>query len=112
MNGTYVKQRLRYYKLLFESLLRTKVAYIEDVSARAPQSATETYVGTNHTTLGMESGNNTDSLPEMEIVDDISILLRERNPAAHQYMSEGGFSGSISGEKHTNIPMDQIIEMT
>ena len=83
MNGTYVKQGLRYYKLLFESLLRTKVAYIEDVSARAPQSATETYVGTNHTTLGMESGNKTDSLPEMSTVDDISMLLSElsHNPS-------------------------------
>lgn len=38
--------------------------------------------------------------------------LRTRNPSAYQYLVDGGFSGSLSGEKHTKIPMDQIIEMT
>jgi hypothetical protein len=32
--------------------------------------------------------------------------LKERNPAAYQYTSEEGFSGSLSDEKHTTIPMD------
>jgi hypothetical protein len=38
--------------------------------------------------------------------------LKTRNPDAYQYLHDGGFSGSLSGEKHTKIPMDQIIEMT
>jgi hypothetical protein len=38
--------------------------------------------------------------------------LKLRIPAAYQYLLDGGFSGSLSGEKHTKIPMDQIIEMT
>ncbi len=38
--------------------------------------------------------------------------LETRNPSAYQYLMDGGFSGSLSGEKHTKIPMDQIIEMT
>jgi hypothetical protein len=27
--------------------------------------------------------------------------LKERNPAAYQYLSEGGFNGYLSGEKYT-----------
>ena len=38
--------------------------------------------------------------------------LKERNPNAYAYLSSGGFTGSLSGRKHTKIPMDQIIEMT
>ena len=38
--------------------------------------------------------------------------LKLNNPEAYQYLVNGGFSGSLSGEKHTQIPMDQIIETT
>ena len=38
--------------------------------------------------------------------------LKRRHPDAYKYLVDGGFSGSLSGEKHTKIPMDQIIEVT
>ena len=38
--------------------------------------------------------------------------LKTGNPNAYNYLNGGGFSGSLSGEKHTQIPMDQIIETT
>ena len=38
--------------------------------------------------------------------------LKNRNPDAYQFLCDGGFTGSITGERHTKIPMDQIIEMT
>ena len=38
--------------------------------------------------------------------------LEFKNPEAYEYLKGGGFSASLSGEKHTQIPMDQIIETT
>ena len=38
--------------------------------------------------------------------------LKKRNPAAYSYLEEGGFSGSLGIAKHSQLPMDQIIEMT
>ena len=38
--------------------------------------------------------------------------LQRRDPSSYQYLVNGGFSGSLSGNKHTKIPMDQIIEVT
>ena len=37
--------------------------------------------------------------------------LKNRNPDAYQFLCDGGFTGSIPGERHAK-PMDQIIEMT
>ena len=38
--------------------------------------------------------------------------LRENIPEAYEYLNEGGFTASITGNLHSQIPMDQIIEMT
>ena len=38
--------------------------------------------------------------------------LKLRNPTAYRYLENGGFSGSLSGSIFSNIPMDQVIEMT
>ena len=38
--------------------------------------------------------------------------LKRRNSDAYTYLENGGFTGSLSGEVHTNIPCDQIIETT
>ena len=38
--------------------------------------------------------------------------LKEENIAAHEYLENGGFSGSLSGKPHSRIPFDQVIEMT
>ena len=38
--------------------------------------------------------------------------FKNRNPDAYQFLCDGGFTGSITGERSTKIPMDQIIEMT
>ena len=38
--------------------------------------------------------------------------LPRRNPEAAAYLEKGGFSGSLSGKPHSNIPMDQIVETT
>ena len=40
------------------------------------------------------------------------IHLKRRNPAAAAYLENGGFSGSLTGNSHSNIPMDQIMETT
>ena len=37
--------------------------------------------------------------------------LKNRNPDAYQFFCDGGFTGSIPGERYAK-PMDQIIEMT
>ena len=43
----------------------------------------------------------------------VDILNIEKNaPHAHQYLATGGFTGSLSGQKLTMIPVDQMIEMT
>ena len=38
--------------------------------------------------------------------------LKNRNVLAHNYLQEGGFTGSSTGLIHSNIPMDQTIETT
>ena len=38
--------------------------------------------------------------------------LKERLPEAFDYLYNGGFSGSLTGQKFTMIPMDQMIEMS
>ena len=38
--------------------------------------------------------------------------LKKRNSTAYSDLEEGGFSGSLSGTTHSQLPMDQIIEMT
>ena len=44
---------------------------------------------------------------------DVDMLdLKLRNPTAYRYLENGGFSGSLSGSIFSNIPMDQVIEMT
>ena len=40
------------------------------------------------------------------------IDLKIRNTEAYKYLEDGGFTGSLSGSVHCNIPMDQIIAMT
>ena len=40
------------------------------------------------------------------------IDLRQRNIEAYKYLENGGFTGSLSGAIHTNIPCDQMIETT
>ena len=40
------------------------------------------------------------------------IDLMTRYPDAYSYLEKGGFVGSLSGTKHSSIPMDQIIETT
>ena len=43
----------------------------------------------------------------------VDMLNIEKNvPQAHQYLATGGFAGSLSGQKFTMVPMDQMIEMT
>ena len=36
----------------------------------------------------------------------------QRNPEAAAYLTVGGFSGSTSSPPHSNVPMNQLIEMT
>ena len=38
--------------------------------------------------------------------------LRRRNKEAYQYLENGGFTGSLTGSVHSNIPCDQVIETT
>ena len=38
--------------------------------------------------------------------------LEVKNPDAYEYLKTGGFYPLLSEEKHTQIPMDQIIETT
>ena len=38
--------------------------------------------------------------------------LKECLPEAFDYLYNGGFSGSLIGQKFTKIPMDQMIEMS
>ena len=33
-------------------------------------------------------------------------------PEAYEYLKEGGFTASLSGSVHSQIPMDQITETT
>ena len=40
------------------------------------------------------------------------INLRSRNSEAYDYLLNGGFTGSLSGSNHSNIPCDQLIETT
>ena len=40
------------------------------------------------------------------------IDLRQRNIEAYKYLENGGFTGSLTGAIHTNIPCDQMIEST
>ena len=40
------------------------------------------------------------------------LKLPEIFPEAYAYLQQGGFSGSLSGKSHSNIPMDQMIECT
>ena len=40
------------------------------------------------------------------------IDLKMRNPTAYKYLENGRFCGSLSGNNFSNIPMDQVIEMT
>ena len=40
------------------------------------------------------------------------LQLPEKFPEAYAYLRQGGFSGSLSGKSHSNIPMDQMIECT
>ena len=43
----------------------------------------------------------------------VDMLNIEKNaPKVHQYLATSGFEGSLSGQKFTLIPMDQMIEMT
>ena len=43
----------------------------------------------------------------------VDMLNIEKNATqAHQYLATGGFAASLSGQKFTMIPMDQMIEMT
>ena len=38
--------------------------------------------------------------------------LNKEFPEAYEYLKEGGFTASLSGSVHSQIPMDQIIETT
>ena len=38
--------------------------------------------------------------------------LETKSPQVYKYLKKGGFSGSLSGDKHTSIQMDQVIECT
>ena len=38
--------------------------------------------------------------------------LKKNNPEAYSYLESGGFTASLTGNLHSHIPMDQIIEMT
>ena len=38
--------------------------------------------------------------------------LKTRNIEAYKYLENGGFTGSLSGASHSNIPCDQMIETT
>ena len=38
--------------------------------------------------------------------------LKRRNKEAYQYLENGGFTGSLTGSSHSNIPCDQVIETT
>ena len=40
------------------------------------------------------------------------LQLPDKCPEADEYLRHGGFSGSLSGKCHSNIPMDQMIETT
>ena len=40
------------------------------------------------------------------------LNLEKSSPEAYNYLKNGGFCGLLSGNKHTSIPMDQIIECT
>ena len=38
--------------------------------------------------------------------------LETKSPNAYKYLKKRGFSDSLSGDKHTRIPMEQVIECT
>ena len=38
--------------------------------------------------------------------------LKKKNPEAYSYLECGGFTASLPGNVHSQIPMDYIIEMT
>ena len=38
--------------------------------------------------------------------------LNEKNPCVYEYLQEGGFTASLSGNVHSQISMNQIIETT
>ena len=40
------------------------------------------------------------------------LKLKNENEEAFSYMLQGGFTGSLTGNPHSKIPMDQIIETT
>ena len=40
------------------------------------------------------------------------LQLPDKCPEADEYLRHGGFSGSLSGKCHSNIPMNQMIETT
>lgn len=201
LNGSNVKQGIRYYKIIFEALMRTKLEYLEannsepNTTKENAESEQETTSddhqnalagGGKHGTsleaavarLRMQQTPDTlnsvlyhselESLPSMiggmatwmdSLIDMVDMLLntihfqrtgnwegfleaidqflpwcfalnrhnyarnmsyyyvdmrnlKSRNPNAYAHLKNGGFCGSLSGEKHTQIPMDQIIEMT
>jgi hypothetical protein len=60
MNGTYVKQGIRYYKLIFEALLRTKLDYIEDAAVGTPHNDGRPSTVT-HNKNTMHTANNPES---------------------------------------------------
>ncbi len=194
INGSNVKQGVRYYKLIFEALLRTKLAYQEKTTERqemvqAQDDSEGAFVIMEDTiedgtlnqaideTCKNVTENNVNAVifhPEMKantpipgdmaswmdsLIEMIDLMLntihfqrtgnwegylqaineflpwcfslnrqnyarnlsyyhadmralKKRNSTAYSDLEEGGFSGSLSGTTHSQLPMDQIIEMT
>ena len=194
LKGSNVKQGVRYYKLLFEALLRTKLAVFDkpqeqnrliqaqnDIKGTFFRVEYPTYDRTLDEAIDAACSNmsevsvkkvifhpdmraNTPLLGDMaawmdSLIEMIDLLLntihfqrignwegyleaideflpwcfslnrqnyarnlsyfyadmralKKRNPSAYSYLEEGGFSGSLGIAKHSQLPMDQIIEMT
>ena len=194
MKGSNVKQGVRYYKLLFEALLRTKLADTEKRKEQQRQmqaqntskgnvftvedpaedstldeaidatcnNMTETNVSKVifHPDMKVDTSSTGDMAAWMDsLIEMIDLLLNtihfqrignwegylqaideflpwcfalnrqnharnlsyfyadmralsKSNPSAYSYLEEGGFSGSLGSAKHSQLPMDQIIEMT
>ena len=179
MKASDVKQGIRYYKLLYEALVRSKMEYFSQNNNHLPDQDESIKSLQALTTIATESltPENIDTIlnhPDMKVlenakgnmakwvesfIDMVDLLLNiihfqrtgnwegylqaldefipwcfalnrhnyarnlsyhyldmknleERIPAAYDVLKDGGFTGSLSGLKHTQIPMDQIIEMT
>ena len=170
-----VKDGIRYYKILYEAFLRSKIEYIankevdilkdESFEEAIPKACTKLTPGNNKELLAHPSMKSLDDLEGTmskwieSYIEMVNLLLNiihfqrtgnwtgylqaiheflpwcfalnrqnyahdlsyhlvdmqnleTKSPQAYKYLKKGGSSGSLSGDKHTSIPMDQVIACT